>query len=217
MPANLSPELSRRQVAALLLEVGAVSINTVNPFTYASGTRSPIYCDNRVLMSHPKQRRAVTGHWVGLLERSVGVQNFDVVAGVATSGIPFCAWLAEALDKPMVYVRDAAKGHGKEQQVEGVLHPGQRAVVIEDLVTTGRSALTTVAGLRAAGALVVGCTAIFTYESPRAGQAFAEAGVGLETLSSISVLLAVAAESGRVSTGDVAAVETWLQQFYQGS
>ena len=159
-------DATSREIAAILLEVGAVSINAANPFTYASGARSPIYCDNRVLMSYPVQRRRVIALWAGLLDRQTGAGNFDVLAGVATSGIPFCAWLAEALDKPMVYVRDTPKAHGTGQQVEGALRPGQRAVVVEDLVTTGRSALAAVDGLRAAGAVTGQCSAIFTYESP---------------------------------------------------
>lgn len=206
-----------REIAAILLEVGAVSINAANPFTYASGARSPIYCDNRVLMSYPVQRRRVIALWAGLLDRQIGSGEFDVLAGVATSGIPFCAWLAEALDKPMVYVRDTPKAHGKGQQVEGVLRPGQRAVVVEDLVTTGKSALAAVDGLRAAGAAADQCAAIFTYESPSGAAAFAAAGVNLHTLSRISVLLEVATETRRISAADAAAVRAWLSEFYDRS
>ncbi len=214
MTDALATDAASRDIAAILLEVGAVSINVANPFTYASGARSPIYCDNRVLMSHPSRRREVIRQWASLLDRQIGAGNFEVLAGVATSGIPFCAWLAEALDKPMVYVRDAAKAHGKGQQVEGVLQPGQRAVVIEDLVTTGRSALATVEGLRAAGAVAQHCAAIFTYESPAAVAAFFQAGVGLHTLSRISVLIEVATANGRISPADAAAVGAWLGEFY---
>ena len=204
-------DLRRREVADILLSVGAVSINVAEPFTYASGTRSPIYCDNRMLMSYPPERRRIIGYFAEMIEHEIGLAQVEVLAGVATSGIPWAAWIAEALGRPMVYVRAGAKEYGKRKQIEGVLGSSQRAVVVEDLVSTGASALTTAEGVRAAGATARDCVAIFTYELPVAQAAFREADVRLLTLSGISTLLDVAAETGRLSASDRAAVEDWLQ------
>ncbi len=201
------------EIAQILLDIGAVAISVAEPFTYASGIKSPIYCDNRLLMSHPRERGVVIDRLAAVLEKAAGLDSIDVVAGVATSGIPFAAWLAHHLGKPMVYVRSAPKEHGRQQQMEGRLQAGQRTVVVEDLVTTGGSALETVAALRAAGAVVERSTAIFTYEAPRAAAAFEQAGVQLLALSGISALLQVAIGSGRISVADADAVRNWLQSF----
>lgn len=204
-----APTDTAREIAEILLRIGAVLLSAKEPFTYASGARSPIYCDNRLLMSYPAERRLVVGKLAAALD---GI-DCDVVAGVATSGIPFAAWLAERLDRPMVYVRDAPKEHGRQQLVEGIIKPGQRAVVVEDLVTTGRSALETVEGLRAAGAEVTHSTAIFTYESPAAVKAFEGASVNLIALSGIRALLEVATSSGRLSQEDARMVRDWQGSF----
>ena len=201
----------RREVADILLSVGAVSINVAEPFTYGSGTRSPIYCDNRMLMSYPPERRRIIDYFAEMIEHEIGLAQVEVLAGVATSGIPWAAWIAEALGRPMVYVRAGAKEYGKRKQIEGVLGSSQRAVVVEDLVSTGASALTTAEGVRAGGATARDCVAIFTYELPVAQAAFREADVRLLTLSGISTLLDVAGETGRLSASDRAAVEDWLQ------
>src|SRR5439155_12403169 len=138
-----------------------------------------IYCDNRIIMSYPAERRLVTERLAEAVTATVDPKQIDTIAGVATSGIPFAAWLAERLDRPMVYVRDAPKEHGRGRAFEGNLPPGHRVVVVEDLVTTGKSALQTVEGLRDAQAVVEHSTAIVSYESPAAEQAFKSAGVTL--------------------------------------
>ena len=198
-----------REVAGILLSVGAVSINVAEPFTYASGAKSPIYCDNRLLMSYPEERTTITRYLAEQLDQQVGFHQIDVLAGVATSGIPFAAWLAEHLRKPMVYVREVAKAHGKGQQIEGLLKRHQRAVVIEDLVTTGGSALAAIEGVRSAGGRADCCAAIFTYESAAADRAFHEAGVQLLTLCGISALLEVATTTARITQEDRVAAEAW--------
>lgn len=206
--AATAPDETARRVAQVLLEAGAVAINVANPFTYSSGAKSPVYCDNRLLISHPDKRRQVVTAMTGTLQ---GL-TFDVVAGVATSGIPWAAWVAEAVGKPMVYVRDAPKGHGKGQRVEGLLGEGQRAVIVEDLITTGRSCLSAVEGARETGATVEHAVSIFTYEWALSQQAFAAAGVTLHPICSISVLLQVARQSGAISAGDVEAVSAWVNE-----
>lgn len=210
--AITAPEDTARAIARILLEVGAVAVNVAQPFTYSSGAKSPVYCDNRLLISYPDKRRQVVDALVRVAGQAIGVDRFEVVAGVATSGIPWAAWLAEALGKPMVYVRDAPKHHGTGRRVEGVLAEGARAVVVEDLVTTGGSCLAAVDGLRQAGALVDHCLAIFTYEWARSRQAFEAAGATLHPLSRIGVLLQVALEAGTISASDLDAVRAWVDQ-----
>ena len=202
--------LDAREIAEVLLSIGAVLINVAEPFTYASGIRSPIYTDNRLIMSHPRERRVVIEKIAQRLTAEIGVGAVDAIAGVATGGIPFAAWLADRLDLPMVYVRDAPKGHGRGHQVEGDLRPGQRVVVVEEMVTTGGSALRAVDGLREAGAEIAGCTVIFTYESPAAARAFTHAKVPLLALCGVSTLLEVATSTGRISRADAGAVRSWL-------
>ena len=208
---NAADALARR-VAQVLLEVGAVAINVANPFTYSSGAKSPVYCDNRLLISYPDKRRTIIEAMAGVLRAEVGVDAIDVVGGVATAGIPWAAWVAEALDKPMVYVRDAPKGHGKGQRVEGVLGASQRAVIIEDLITTGKGCLSGVEGARETGATVAHAVSIFTYEWAQGVKALAAANVSLHPLSRISVLLQVALESGALSSSDLQAVQAWVAE-----
>ena len=199
-----------RAVARTLLRVGAVAINVREPFVYASGTRSPIYCDNRLLISFPAEREQVVEGLSGLIVDRVGADNVDVVAGTATAGIPFAAWVAARLRKPMIYVRSAPKEHGRGNQIEGRLAAGQRTVVIEDLVTTGGSSLGTVDAIRRAGGVVSHAFAIFTYELPHARDAFEQRGVTLVALSRISTLLDVAVAEGFLDQDDRGHVVAWL-------
>lgn len=124
-----------KEIAKHLLDIKAVSLSPTAPFTWASGLKSPIYCDNRVTMSYPVVRRQIAQGLAQLIQDTYG--EIDVVAGTATAGIPHAAWVAEILDLPMIYIRSSAKKHGKGNQIEGVLHEGQRVVVIEDLISTG--------------------------------------------------------------------------------
>ncbi|MDA8218577.1 MAG: orotate phosphoribosyltransferase [Dehalococcoidales bacterium] len=144
------------EAAAILLRVGAVNINAEEWFTYTSGIKSPIYTDNRLLISFPEERQRIVTLLAAAADEAVGLDNVDVVAGTATAGIPFAAWLADRLQRPMVYVRGSAKAHGLARQIEGRTAPGERVVVVEDLVTTGGSSLATVDAL-AAGELTVLC------------------------------------------------------------
>lgn len=202
-----------REIAGLLLSIGALKLSVTEPFTYASGAKGPIYCDNRVLVSYPKERRQVIDAMAELVKQEIGPERFDLLAGVSTSGIPFCCWLSDQLDKPMVYVREAPKEHGLGKRVEGVLRSGQRSVVIEDLVTTGGSAISTVEGLRNEGSVVEYCVAIFTYERPAAATAFTKAGVQLLTLSSIGALLEEAESQGKISGDEAEEVRSWQRGF----
>ncbi len=201
-----------REVAGILLAQGAVSINAVNPFVYASGAIGPIYCDLRLLMAYPKMRERITELLVTRIRETCPVEALDVVAGVATAGIPWAAWVADKLNKPMAYVRDAPKGHGKGQQVEGGVAPGQVSIVIEDLTNQGGSALTAVAALREVGAAVDYCFSILAYEFPQTAEAFRAAGAELSSLCGLSTLLEVATASGQIDSEAEQAVQAWWRK-----
>lgn len=204
-----------REIAGLLLRLGAVSINVEQPFRYASGIVSPIYCDNRLIISHPAERGQVVDRLVERLDAEVGRAAFDVVAGTATAGIPWAAWVADRLGKPMIYVRGAAKEHGRGQRIEGHLLPGQRTVVVEDLVTTGGSSLSTVEAIREAGGSVEACLAIFTYELPTTRQSFEARGVRLLALTGLSALLEVAAAEGYLAPEQRAEVSQAIARAFE--
>lgn len=199
-------------MAGILLAQGAVSINTVQPFVYASGATGPIYCDLRLLMALPKDRARITELLVALIRDTCSGKELDVVAGVATAGIPWAAWVADKLNKPMAYVRDAPKEHGKGQQVEGGVLPGQVSIVVEDLTNLGGSLLAAVEGLRAVDAKVDHCFSIFTYEFPQALEAARKAGVALASLCGMSTLLAVATSDGRIDAEGEQIVRRWWKK-----
>ena len=200
------------EVAKILLDVRAVSINTANPFVYASGTISPIYCDLRLLMSASTERDRVVEMLTRAIAHTVDLDQVDVIAGVATAGIPWAAWVAKALDRPMAYVRDAPKEHGRQQRIEGGVKSGQRAWVFEDLTSTGGSAISAALALREEGATADYCFSIFTYGFQRAEQAFADAGIHLVTLCGISTLLEVAHAQGNITAEDERTIREWLRK-----
>ncbi|HWQ14693.1 MAG TPA: phosphoribosyltransferase family protein [Roseiflexaceae bacterium] len=190
-------------IARVLLRAGAVLLRPDEPFTFASGLRSPIYCDNRLLLGDVAARRAVAAAFAGVCG------DAEVVAGTATAGIPWAAWAAEALGLPMAYVRGAAKGHGRGRQVEGAAVAGRRVALLEDTISTGESALAAAAALRGEGADLLGCVGIFTWGWPATAAAFAAAGVALRTLTALPDLLAAAVAEGRLAPEQRALVERW--------
>lgn len=193
--------MNSRDFAGLLLDSGAVKLSFNPPFTYTSGMKAPIYTDNRLLIGHPEAYKKVVSGFVDLARGHD--LKFDWLAGTATAGIPWAAFLAYSLGLPMVYVRSQAKGHGAGKQVEGFLASGKRVLVVEDLVTTGGSSLNTVSVLQREGESdVVGVAAIFTYGFDSTYEAFEKAGIRLFTLTDFDVLLAVARETGRISSED---------------
>jgi orotate phosphoribosyltransferase len=188
------PDALARALAADLLAIEAVLLRPDDPFTWASGLRAPIYCDNRLTLAHPPVRTRITDGFRQTLVRA-GLAP-DVVAGTATAGIPHAAWLAGRLGAPMAYVRGAAKGHGRENRIEGRVAAGDAVVLVEDLVSTGGSALDAVAALREAGAAVAAVVAIFSYGFDAAHARFADAGVPLHVLTTFPTLVDVAADAG---------------------
>lgn len=193
-------------IARQLLATEAVKLRVDNPFTWASGWKSPFYCDNRRTLSFPEVRGNVRD---ALCKVSETFPEFDVVAGVATGAIAQGALVADKLGKPFVYVRSAPKDHGMANQIEGFLPSGSRVLVIEDLVSTGGSSLKAVQALRNAGSEVVGMIASFTYGFPVSVNAFAEAGVRLDTLTDYETLIQVALESGYVPSDSLPTLREW--------
>lgn len=195
------------QVAAYLLEIGAVALRPQEPFTWTSGIKSPIYCDNRLTLSFPEVRNYIASAFAELIKSDY--PEAQVIAGTATAGIPHAAWVADKLNLPMAYIRDKAKGHGKQNQIEGIISPGQKVIVIEDLISTGGSSIKAAQAVEEAGGEVLAVLAIFSYELDRATEAFAAAGVPLQSLSNYTTLIDVALSQGKIAESDVALLQSW--------
>ncbi len=198
-------------IAAILLDVGAVRFNAAKPFTYSSGLRSPIYCDLRLIMSHPPQREIVIRELIGKIGDTIGLSNVDVVSGTATAGIPFASWIADRLHLPMIYVRSEKKSHGLGNKIEGRLKESDRVLVVEDIVSSGKSSLGNIASVREAGAGVAGTVAVASYELEQSMKRFADAGVRLEYLTDMNSVIKEANERGVLSSAEVKVVQDWLQ------
>ena len=196
-----------RKIAKHLLDIEAVALRPNDYFTWTSGIKSPIYCDNRITMSYPVIRREIA---VGMSEViKAKFPEVEVVAGTATAGIPHAAWVSEVLDLPMIYVRDSAKKHGKTNQIEGRLLEGQKVVIIEDLISTGLSSLKVAKALEEAGAVVLGVVAIFSYELKKAQDAFAVDKVEYQTLTNYNYLIEEAVASDYIKQEDVEKLLEW--------
>lgn len=194
-------------IAEKLLEINAVGLKPRDPFTWTSGLRSPIYCDNRLTLSYPAVRKEIARGMQKLI-----VENFpnaDVIAGTATAGIPHAAWVSELMDLPMCYVRSKAKGHGKGNQIEGKVEHGQKVVVVEDLISTGGSVITAVQALREAGCEVLGVVSIFTYGLEKGKEAFAQEEITSHSLTDFSTLVKVAIEKGYINENDQESLLAW--------
>ncbi len=197
----------KKDFASKLLNVKAIKLQPNDPFTWASGWKSPFYCDNRKTLSYPELRNFVKLELVHTI-----LEHFpqaEAVAGVATGAIAQGALVADELNKPFVYVRSKAKDHGMGNLIEGELEKGAKVVVVEDLISTGGSSLKAVAALREAGYEVVGMVASYTYGFPVAAEAFAEAGVQLETLTDYDHVVAEALATGYIAESDVEVLAEW--------
>jgi orotate phosphoribosyltransferase len=194
-------------VASQLLQIKAIKLQPANPFTWASGWKSPIYCDNRKTLSFPVVRDYMKQQFAAKITEMYA--DVDVIAGVATGAIAQGALVADLLKKPFVYIRSAPKGHGLENLIEGNLEAGQKVVIIEDLISTGGSSLKAVEAVRAAGGEVLGMLAIFSYGFQVAADNFSAAGVQLDTLSSYQTLLKVAVDNGHVTSEDLETLNDW--------
>lgn len=196
-----------QQVASALLEIKAVKLNTVQAFTWASGWKSPIYCDNRKTLSFPAVRKLIAKSFAEQIKKQY--PDVEVIAGVATGAIAHGVLVAEEMNLPFIYVRSAPKGHGLENLIEGNFVPKSKVVVIEDLISTGGSSIAAVEALRKAGAHVLGLKAIFTYEFEQARKNFKDINCELTTLSTYSVLLDQAVRKGYIKEDEVERLAEW--------
>ncbi len=195
------------KTAELLLQINAIKLNPKNPFTWASGWKSPIYCDNRIILSFPAIRNFVREHLAKQLEEFYGKP--DVIAAVATGAIGIGMLVAEYLGLPFIYVRPEAKKHGSGKQIEGFLEKGQNVVVIEDLISTGKSSLNAIAAIKNAGATVKGMFAIFSYNFEIAITNFKKENITLHTLSNYNFLVAQGIKTHYISENELSILENW--------
>ena len=198
-----------KTIAGLLLQCNAIKLNPEKPFQWASGWKSPIYCDNRITLAYPEIRNAIKYSFVELIKEKF--LSTEAIAGVATGAIAQGALVADMLGLPFMYVRSEAKGHGLENLIEGEPKKGQKVVVIEDLISTGGSSLKAVSALRQSGCEVLGMAAIFTYGFPKAEDSFRQANCMLHTLSNYEALLQLARETGYVSEENIDTLLDWRQ------
>ena len=195
------------KIAETLLDLKAVMLRTKPPFRWASGILSPIYTDNRLLMSYPKQRELIVNSLIKLVKSNK--MKFDGFAATATAGIPWGAWLSQKLNKPMVYVRSEAKDHGKENKVEGRVDEGKTYIVVEDLISTGGSSLNTISAVRESKGIVENCIAIFTYELEKSNANFESANVKLSTLTNFTSLVKTALDRKSISKEQLNHIMDW--------
>ncbi len=199
--------MNKEEVAKILLKIKAVSLRINPPYKWASGILSPIYTDNRILMSYPAEREIIVDSFVKVINENK--IKADAIAGIATAGIPWAAWIAEKLKLPMVYIRKEAKDHGKENLIEGKLDKGKNVIIIEDLISTGGSSINGVEAVRAAGCNADYCLAIFTYELEKAKQTFEKLNVKLMALTNFSTLVKVATEENYIKGTEKEKVLEW--------
>lgn len=198
-----------KEIAKSLLDVKAVFLRPNEPFTWASGIKSPIYCDNRLVLSFPEKRDLVKKGLVELIKKTY--PEVEVIMGTATAGIPMAALTADALGIPMGYVRSSNKTHGKENKIEGRVLPGQKVVVVEDLISTGGSCISVVEALREAGAEVLGVVAIFSYQLQDAVDNFGSIHCPFVTLSNYDALIETALELNTIQEADLEKLRAWKQ------
>lgn len=195
------------KTAELLLQINAIKLNPQTPFTWASGWKSPIYCDNRITLSYPNIRNYLREEFAKNIEKIYGKP--EVIAGVATGAIGIGILVAEFMGLPFVYVRPEPKKHGRQNQIEGVIQKGQRVVVVEDLISTGNSSLLAVEALKEAGAQVKGMVAIFTYGFDVSVKNFRKAGITLHTLSNYDNLLDLAVAKNYITEQELLTLQEW--------
>lgn len=196
-----------KKTAELLLQINAIKLQPQEPFTWASGWESPIYCDNRITLSYPVVRNYIREHLAGFIEDTYGKP--DVIAGVATGAIGIGMLVAEQLNLPFIYVRPEPKSHGRKNQIEGIVPSGKTVVVVEDLISTGKSSLNAVKALKEANATVKGMVAIFNYGFAIADQNFEEAAIDLHTLSNYENLLEQALDTNYITEAEQNTLQGW--------
>ena len=200
-------ENTQIEVTKRLLAIDTIKIQPDNPFTWASGWKAPIYCDNRKVLSYPETRTFICNQFAKLVRDKY--PNAEAIAGVATGAIAHGVLVAEVLHLPFIYVRSKPKGHGLENLIEGDIQPGTKVVMIEDLISTGGSSLSAAEAVRNYGAEVLGMLAIFTYNFPLSAKNFADAKIELTTLSNYNLLLKLAYDSGEITDAQLESLNAW--------
>jgi len=200
-------ENTQIEVTKRLLAINTIKIQPDTPFTWASGWKAPIYCDNRKVLSYPETRTFICNQFVNLVREKY--PNAEAIAGVATGAIAMGVLIAEVLQLPFIYVRSKPKGHGLENLIEGDIQPGTKVVIIEDLISTGGSSLSAAEAVRNYGAEVLGMLAIFTYNFSLAANNFKEANIELTTLSNYNLLLKLAYDSGEITDAQLESLNNW--------
>lgn len=199
-----------KDVAKNLLEIKAVELRPNNYFTWTSGIKSPIYCDNRLTMSYPKVRKNIA---LGLSELiKEHFSDVEIIAGTATAGIPHAAWVSDNLNLPMIYVRDSKKKHGKANQIEGVIKKGNKVVVVEDLISTGLSSIKVVKALEEAGCEVLGIISIFNYLINKSKESFSNENIRYYSLTNYDILIEEAREQGYIKKEDIFELIKWRDE-----
>jgi len=196
-----------KEIALDLLDINAVILQPNEPFTWSSGWNSPIYCDNRLTLRYPKIRKKIAQKFVEFISEEYS--DVDVITGTATAGIPHAAWVAENMDKPLSYVRAKAKAYGLGNQIEGGIQKGESTVIIEDLISTGGSAISVVEALRFIGADIEAVLSIFTYGFDKAVKRFEDAGIPMYTLTDYATLIEVASNNDYIDERDLEALGEW--------
>lgn len=202
-------EKTQIEVAKKLMEIKAVKVQPLKPFTWASGWKSPIYCDNRKILSFPETRSFIRDKFAEIIRNKY--PQVEVIAGVATGAIAHGALLADILGLPFIYVRSTPKGHGLENRIEGNLLPGQKVVVIEDLISTGGSSLKAAEAIKESKGIVLGMLSIFTYNFDVSKEKFKQANVELTSLSNYNTLITTALEAGFISENQIKTLMEWRQ------
>lgn len=200
---------SAKKVAQILLDIGSVLFSRNKPFKFDSGILSPVYVDNRLLISYPKQRNQVLKFFVEKIKNEIGMP--DVIAGTATAGIPHAAWLAQELNLPLVYVRSKPKDHGRGNQVEGALKRGQKVIIIEDLISTGGSSINVAGALKKLGAKVVCVLAIYSHGLKESNANFKKAKIPLYFLTTTPTVAEVAKENGFLKDAQIDSILAWIK------
>jgi orotate phosphoribosyltransferase len=201
--------MMKAKIAKALLEIEAVSLSPNEPFTWSSGLKSPIYCDNRLTLSYPAVRKKIAKGLVALI--SEHFPNAQIIAGTATAGIPHAAWVCDLLNLPMCYVRSKAKDHGKGNQIEGKVGKGEKVVIVEDLISTGGSVITAAQALRRSGCEVLGVVSIFTYDLEKGKEQLEIAKIESHSLSDYSTLIQVAADEEFITVSELEKLKKWRE------
>jgi len=198
------------KISEILLKINAFTVNTKEPFKFVSGILSPIYLDCRRLISFPEERKAIIDAAVDIVKNKIGLENIDVIAGGETAGIPLASWLAERLNLPMIYVRKKPKGYGKNRQTEGVLKPGQRVLLFEDMMSTGGSKLNFFDGIKNDGGVMEHCLVVYEYGYEDARKTLDERGVKLHSMSNLDSVLKIGKEIGYFKNEEIKEVREWF-------